>query len=76
MRIGGGALVQEAMKRVEGVTARIAERKPGMIPMVKEWRPGERLRQILAPQTAGGRDLSVERDAASVVDRRDMSVAM
>jgi len=50
--IGGGALIERARQRVETLTARIKERKPQLIPKVKEWKPGERIREVLAPQTS------------------------
>ena len=64
--VGGGALIEKTRRRVEQITARIKERKPMIVPKIKEWKPGERIRELLAPQTSsyyGG-----------VMDRPGMSV--
>jgi len=64
--VGGGALIEKARQRVERVTARIKERKPELVPKIREWKPGTRIKEILAPQTTsyyGG-----------VMDRPGMSV--
>lgn len=77
-RLGGGALLEEAMKRAETITARIQERKPGVIPMVKEFRPGERIKRILAPVRGSIVDsgqLSVEGEESYPVNER-LSVIM
>ena len=65
MVIGGGALIERTRQRLDQITARIKERKPLIIPKIKEWKPGSRIREILAPQTQfyGG-----------VMDRPGMSV--
>jgi hypothetical protein len=79
MRLGGGALVDQARQRADMAARRLAERKPGVIPMVKEFRPGERIRQFLGQREIT--DLSIERDMsiagsrpAYPFDGRDMSV--
>jgi len=59
-RMGGGALVEQARRRADVATRRLAERKPGVIPMVKEFRPGERVRQLFGQREIT--DLSIERD--------------
>jgi len=51
MVVGGGALIERTRQRVEQITARIKERKPMIVPKIKEWKPGERIRELLAPQT-------------------------
>ena len=51
MVVGGGALIERARQRVETITARIKERKPEIVPKIREWKPGERIRELLAPQT-------------------------
>jgi len=66
MVVGGGALIERARQRVETITARIKERKPEIVPRIREWKPGARIKEILAPQTStyyGG-----------VMDRPGMSV--
>jgi len=61
--IGGGALIERTRQRIDQITARIKERKPMIIPKIKEWKPGSRIREILAPQYYGG-----------VMDRPGLSV--
>lgn len=51
-QVGNGALVNQMMSRANTITARIQERKPGIIPMVKEFKPGERIKKVITPQTA------------------------
>jgi len=79
MRFGGGALVDQVRRRADVATRRLTERKPGVIPMVKEFRPGERVRQLFGEREIT--DLSVERDMsiagqrpAYPYDGREMSV--
>ena len=72
--MGGGALLAEARKRAERITARIQERKPGVIPMVKEFRPGERIKKILAPSIVDRPGLAVEGEEAYPYNKREMSV--
>ena len=48
--IGNGAILSNVMNRANSITTRIQERKPGMIPMVKEFKPGDRLKTIMKPQ--------------------------
>jgi hypothetical protein len=79
-KVGGGQLVSEARRRAEAITARVMERKPGLIPAVQEWRPGERLKKVLAPQ-GGFKSSIVDRGAMAVegepaypADRRNISV--
>ena len=62
--IGGGALIERTRQRLDEITAKIKERKPLIIPKIKEWKPGSRIREILAPQTYYG----------GVMDRPGMSV--
>ena len=62
--IGGGALIERTRQRLDEITARIKERKPLIVPKIKEWKPGSRIREILAPQTYYG----------GVMDRPGMSV--
>ena len=59
--IGGGALIERTRQRLDEITARIKERKPLIVPKIKEWKPGSRIREILAPQTyyGGVMDLSL-----------------
>ena len=78
-RMGGGALVDQVRRRADVATRRLTERKPGVIPMVKEFRPGERVRQLFGQREIT--DLSVERDMsiagqrpAYPYDGRDMSI--
>jgi len=79
MRFGGGALVEQARRRADVATRRLTERKPGVIPMVKEFRPGERVRQLFGEREIT--DLSVERDMSIAGERpaypydgREMSI--
>lgn len=78
MRLGGGALVEKARSRADMAARRMAERKPGIIPMVKEFRPGERVRGLFGDRAIT--DLSIEKDTSVIgrpaypFDGRDMSV--
>jgi hypothetical protein len=76
MRLGGGALVEQARRRADVAARRMAERKPGIIPMVKEFRPGERLRQFFPEITdnLGVRDMAIEGYPAKPSDHREMAV--
>lgn len=51
-RFGNGVIVNNIMNKANTISQRIMERKPGMIPMVKEFKPGDRLRQVMSPQPA------------------------
>ena len=73
MRLGGGALVEQARRKADMVSRRMAERKPGVIPMVKEFKPGERLRQFY-PEITDRKDMAVEGRPAYPFDGRDMAV--
>lgn len=81
-RVGGGALMQEARRRAERFTARIQERKPGILPMVKEFKPGERVKKILSPQNTyrpsivSRGSLSVEAEESIPLRRDRLSVIM
>jgi len=68
MVVGGGALIERARQRVETITARIKERKPEIVPRIREWKPGARIKEILAPQTEAGTYYG------GVMDRPGMSV--
>ena len=73
MRLGGGAFVEQARRRANVAARRLTERKPGIIPMVKEFRPGERLRQFF-PQVTDRGDMSVMDDGAYPADGRGISI--
>jgi len=73
MRLGGGAFVEQARRRANVAARRMTERKPGIIPMVKEFRPGERLRQFF-PQVTDRGDMSVMDDGAYPADGRGISI--
>ena len=73
MRLGGGAFVEQARRRANVAARRMTERKPGIIPMVKEFRPGERLRQFFPSVTDRG-DMSVMDDGAYPADGRGISI--
>jgi len=73
MRLGKGVLVEQVRQRADMVARRMAERKPGVIPMVKEFRPGERLREFL-PEVTDRKDMAVEGRPAYPFDGRDMAV--
>lgn len=49
--VGKGALVEQARRRANQVSRRLMERKPGIIPMVKEFKPGQRVRQLFGQIT-------------------------
>lgn len=73
MRLGGGAFVEQARRRANVAARRMAERKPGVIPMVKEFRPGERLREFF-PQVTDRGDMSVMDEGAYPADGRGISI--
>ncbi len=73
MRLGGGAFVEQARRRANVAARRLAERKPGVIPMVKEFRPGERLREFF-PQVTDRGDMSVMDEGAYPADGRGISI--
>ena len=49
--IGEGSVFNKMRSRADRITARIQERKPGLLPMVNEFKPGQRVKKILTPQT-------------------------
>jgi len=51
IRVGGGALIERARERVESAAQKIKERKPDLVPRIREWKPGTRIQEVLAPQT-------------------------
>ena len=73
MRLGGGAFVEQARRRADMVSRRAMERRPGVIPMVKELRLGERVRGFL-PQVTDRGDMSVMDEGAYPVDGRGISI--
>jgi len=77
--VGGGTLINRARQRAETVTLRIKERKPQLVPKIREWKPGTRIRQVLAPQYYGGvmdkPGMSVETEREQrLADQRGISV--
>jgi len=50
-KIGGGKLIETVQTRLNKITARAKERKPGVVPMVTEaiqkWQPGSRVKEVL-----------------------------
>lgn len=77
MRLGGGALVEQARQRANIAARRMAERKPGVIPMVKEFKPGERVREIIGQQGVFGQREITDTDVGrfGIGGDRDMSIA-
>lgn len=73
MKLGGGQLVSQARQRANMASRRLSERKPGMIPMVKEFKPGQRLRQFF-PEITDYKDMAVEAYPAYPSNGRDMAV--
>jgi len=73
MRLGGGALVEQARRKADIVSRRAMERRPGVIPMVKELRLGERVRGFL-PQVTDRGDMSVMDEGAYPADGRGISI--
>lgn len=73
MRLGGGAFVEKARSRADIASRRMAERKPGVIPMVKEFKPGERLRQFF-PQVTDRGEIAVMEEGAYPADGRGISI--
>lgn len=51
IKIGGGELIRTVRERATEAVGRIQSLKPGIIPMLKEWKPGEKLSEILTPKT-------------------------
>lgn len=83
MKMGGGQLIQQVRQRADQVTARIQERKSGLIPKVQEFKPGERIRKVLTPQTTGynpeivshaGLSVEGEEFKLRLADQRGLSV--
>jgi len=55
IEIGKGALIELARERVDELVARVAELRPRVIPLVEEFRPGERIKKLMKGQgTATG----------------------
>ena len=71
--VGQGTIITQVMTRADRLTARIQERKPSLLPMVKEFKPGERVKQILTPQTAN-RPLNRPMNRPLIRQRKDLSV--
>lgn len=74
--VGGGTIVNEIMNRADRMTARISERKPGLIPLVKEFRAGARLKKVLSPSVVDRGNMSIESDIADYAEHKDLSVVM
>ena len=73
VRVGGGALAEQVRRRADMVSRRAMERRPGVIPMVKELRLGERVRGFL-PQVTDRGDMSVMDEGAYPADGRGISI--
>jgi len=73
MRFGGGALVDQARSRADMISRRAMERRPSIIPKVKELRLGERVRGFL-PQVTDRGDMSVMEEGAYPADGRGISI--
>jgi len=61
LTIGQGRLINQAVRRLDEITQKIAERKPGLIPafteMISKFEPGKRISMILSPKTSTGAPL-------------------
>lgn len=74
MRIGGGALIEQARRKADIAARRLEVRRgKGIIPMVKEFRPGERIRRFF-PQVTDRGDMSVMDEGAYPADGRGISI--
>lgn len=63
-RIGGGQIANKVRSRLDQATRKIKERRPGMIPQVKEFKPGKRIRQMIP--TAGRSRSRIRPDLTSL----------
>jgi len=74
--VGKGALIEQARRRADEIARRLAERRPGIIPMVKEFKPGQRVRQFFPAITDNPNipDMAIESRPAKPADGRDMAV--
>jgi len=75
MKLGGGAIMEKARSRINIVTAKIRERRPGLASQVKEFKPGSRIRELLSGDIVAGRGMAVETDRKpKPSDSRNISV--
>ena len=68
--IGGGALIERTRQRLDQITARIKERKPLIVPKIKEWKPGSRIREMDRP----GMSVETEPEQRKIAEDRGIAV--
>jgi len=67
--LGSGKLLNAARSTTDRVTRQLMERKPGIIPMVKEFKPGTRVSKVFRGETvhlSSGRDAAVDGTPARI----------
>jgi len=81
-KLGSGKVMGTARSTIDRMTRQMIERKPGVISMVKEFRPGSRMTQMLRGEAIHlnrGPGASVDGTAARIsggkVHRKDASIA-
>ena len=62
--VGGGQLVGKARQRADMVARKLTERRPGIIPMVSEFKPGQRIKGFFGEREIT--DLAIHRDASAI----------
>ena len=62
--IGGGQIVSKARQRADMVARRLTERRPGIIPMVSEFQPGQRIKGFFGEREIT--DLAIHKDASAI----------
>ena len=85
-KLGGGELVNRVRGKADQLMRKVKERKPGFIPMVKEFKPGSRIRKViptklrgsdftdLSSRTRSGRQFSIEGEPAKPYNRREIII--
>jgi len=67
--LGSGKMMNAARSTTDRVTRQLMERKPGIIPMVKEFKPGGRISKVFRGETVNlrsGIDAAVDGTAARI----------
>ena len=85
-KLGGGELVKRARGKADQLMRRVKERKPGFIPMVKEFKPGSRIRKVVPTKkirgdltslrvpTRSGKGFSIADEPAKPYNRREIII--
>lgn len=70
--MGSGGMIRKARTRADRLTSRIKERKPNVKSMVKEWKPGSRVKEVVGSGSKGLRGAVTDKMSSSP---RSMSVS-